>query len=420
MGAARPETAGTANLAATVLERIPRLGPWAFAVLFAAFFFSPYWLVINAVHTLWWSPPGLVTADGINIGRDFNAFYSASMLTLDGEAVSAYDCVANHAAQERVIGAPVTFFPWFYPPVMLLFVAPLALLPYFVAFGVWVLAPLAAAAMAVRRYAGHILASVAFLIFPGTAQSVLAGQNGVLSALIIVGGLVNLERKPVWGGAVLGLLSYKPHIAATVYAALLIGRQWRALGAALCIAFALALASLIAFGWDAWLAFFRETETARSFMEDGKLRWSFMATTFGAARIIGIDVPMAYALQAVVSCAALLSLFAVWRRRDLPLEQRAAVLVTVIPLMTPYVFSYDLPMLAVALIWFGRTAWETGFGRGEALVFAAAWVIAPLGWVFADWSGVLVTPLVIAALLGALLLRIFRGAGETGLRAMAA
>ena len=414
MGAARPETAGTPNLAALVLQRIPQLGPIAFGVLFAAFFFSPYWLVINLVHTLSWEPPALVSSDGINIGRDFNAFYSASMLTLNGEAANAYDHVANSAMQERVIGAPVTFFPWFYPPIMFLFVAPLALMPYFVAFGLWVLAPLAAAALTIRRYAGHVLASAAFLIFPGTAQSVLAGQNGVLSALIVMGGLLNLERKPVLAGAILGLLSYKPHIAATVFAALLIGRYWRALGAAIAVSFALALASVVAFGWEPWFAFLRETETARTFMEDGKLRWSFMATMFGAARIVGIDVTIAYALQTVVTCGALVALFAVWHRREIPLEQRAAVLVTVIPLMTPYVFSYDLPMLGLALLWLGRAAWETGFRRGEAVVFAASWVVAPLGWVIADWSDVLVTPFVIVALLGVLLLRIFRAVEQEG------
>jgi hypothetical protein len=69
-----------------------------------------------------------------------------------------------------------------------------------------------------------MLASAAFVLYPGTVQSALTGQNGLLSALIVAGGFVNLERNPVVGGAILGLLSYKPHIAATVYAALLFGR----------------------------------------------------------------------------------------------------------------------------------------------------------------------------------------------------
>ena len=81
MGAARPETAGKSNPEiAWLLERIFGLGHWRFAVLFTLFFFSPYWLVINLVEILSWHPPGLVSKDGINIGRDFVAFYSAASL----------------------------------------------------------------------------------------------------------------------------------------------------------------------------------------------------------------------------------------------------------------------------------------------------------------------------------------------------
>ena len=401
MSGDRVHPAGTRALVAAVLEGIPRLSPWTFGILFAAFFFTPYWVAINIVYSLW-QPDVLET-------RDFNAFYAASMLTLNGDAADVYDRAANLAMQEQVVGGgEVTFLPWFYPPVMLLFVAPLAFAPLYVAFGLWVVAPLTALALVVRRYTGHVLASAAFVLFPGTVQSALTGQNGVLSALIVAGGFVNLERNPVMGGAILGLLSYKPHIAATVYAALFFGRYWRALGAALLVSVMLALISLVTFGPEAWIGFLRETDTARVFLEEGKLRYSLMATVFGAARNAGISVPIAYALQGVVACAALCVLVVVWRRHDIPLEQRVAVLVTIVPLMTPYAFSYDLVMMGFALVWLGWMAWETGFRRGEPLVLALAWVTAPVGWLIGDWTNVLVTPLVVIALLVVLLRRILR------------
>src|SRR5690349_11251114 len=258
MSGDRVHPAGTRALVAAVLEGIPRLSPWTFGILFAAFFFTPYWVAINIVYSVW-QPDILET-------RDFNAFYAASMLTLNGDAADVYDRAANLAMQERVVGGgEVTFLPWFYPPVMLLFVAPLALVPLYVAFALWVVAPLTALAVVVRRYTGHVLASAAFVLFPGTVQSALTGQNGLLSALIVAGGFINLERNPVVGGAILGLLSYKPHIAATVYAALFFGRYWRALGAALLVSVMLALISLVTFGPEAWIGFLRETDTARAF-----------------------------------------------------------------------------------------------------------------------------------------------------------
>lgn len=411
MGAARPETAGTGNLTAFVLERIRGLGLWSFALLFAALFFSPYWFAINLVHTLWWAPPGLVSADGVNLGRDFVAFFSAASLTLNGEAASAYDHVAIHAAQQHAIGAPVKFFPWFYPPTFQMLIAPLAFLPYLVAFAFWVLTPLAGLLLVVRRYMGHAWASVAMLIFPGTAQSVLAGQNGVLSALIIAGELLNLERRPVLAGAILGTLSYKPHVAAAVYAALLIGRYWRALGTAIAVAAALALVSVVVLGLDPWLAFLRESGVAKTFTENGGLKWTFMATAFAAGRLAGLNVGAAYALQAVVACGALLALYLVWRR-DIPLEQRAAVLVTVIPLISPYGFNYDLAIIGLALLWLARTGFETGLRRSELVVFALAWVIPPMGWVIANSSDVLLTPFALVALLVVLLRRILAGEAQ--------
>ena len=421
MGAARPETAGKSNPEiAWLLERIFGFGHWRFAVLFTLFFFSPYWLVINLIEVLSWHPPGLVTKDGINIGRDFVAFYSAASLTMNGEAASAYDHVAIHAAQGEAIGATVKFFPWFYPPTMLMFIAPLALAHYFVALAIWCVAPLVSLMIVVKRYVGHAWAAAAVLLFPGTVHSLLTGQNGVLSALIIAAGVLNLERRPLLAGAILGALSYKPHVAAAVYAALLIGRYWHALAASIAVALALALLSVALFGTEPWVAFLRETHVAKTFLEGGQLPWEFMATIFGTARLAGLDSNVAYALQAAVTCGALVSLFIVWRRRDIPLEQRAAVLVTAIPLATPYAFSYDLAVIVIALVWLARTGFETGFPRDEIVVFALAWVVPPMGWILADSTGVLLTPVVLVALLAVLMRRILGDARTSALPEQAA
>lgn len=416
MGSAPPETAATGNSeAALLVNRVSAFGPLAFAILFAAFFFSSYWLASNLVRTLWWNPADLVSADGVNVGRDFVAFYSAGSLTLDGEAVQAYDHDAVRVAQRQAIGAPETsqpekFLPWFYPPPMFLFVAPLALMSYLAAYVVWVFVPLVSLGLVVRRYAGSLWASAAILVFPGTGQSVLAGQNGVLSALIIAGGLLNLERRPLLAGAILGLLSYKPHVAAAVYLALLFGSYWRALGAAVAVSLLLAAASLAVFGLEPWLAFLRESHVAKTFIENGQLPWNLMATVFASARLAGLNLQIAYGLQIVVACFALLALFLVWRRGDIPLDARAALLVTVIPLTTPYAYAYDLAVVGIALVWLARSGLEIGLSRLELVVLALAWVTPPVGTALAESTDVLVTPFVLMALLAVLVRRIFSGA----------
>src|ERR1700752_1132021 len=153
MGAARPERADLASPVSLAMERTPTLSPWVFGILFAALFLSPYWLVTSVVHTLWWEGPGWTNADDVNIGRDFVAFYSAADLTLSGNPPGVYDHETIRAAQQSAIGAPLTFyFPWFYPPPMLMLVAPLGFMHYLVAFAVWCLLPLVWLAAFLRRY----------------------------------------------------------------------------------------------------------------------------------------------------------------------------------------------------------------------------------------------------------------------------
>src|SRR5258705_804566 len=103
---------------------------------------------------------------------------------------------------------------------------------------------------------------------------------------------------------------------------------------------------------------------------------------------------MSYALQAAVSFAAYAALFCVWRRGG-PIGPRAAILCAVIPLTTPYAYSYDLVVLLIPLFWLFASALQTGFRRSELAILALVWVIPPAGWLMAQSWHVLLTPLVV-------------------------
>ena len=107
----------------------------------------------------------------------------------------------------------------------------------------------------VRRIAPHHLIIWWALAFPGAFQNFGYGQNGFLSVILLGGGLLLLESNPFLGGLLLGLFSYKPHLAVLVPLALLAGRRWRALAGLLTGALGLALASLWVFGPDIWRVF---------------------------------------------------------------------------------------------------------------------------------------------------------------------
>jgi hypothetical protein len=151
--------------------------------------------------------------------------------------------------------------PWLYPPTFLLLVLPLALLPFYPSLIVWSSATLAGYLFIIRRLAPHNLTVWLALAFPASFQNFIRGQNAFISTMLLGGGLLLLDRYPFAGGFLLGLISYKPQLAILVPIALLAGRHWKALTAAICSAAGMATASLLAFGPDSWLCFFRKMMT---------------------------------------------------------------------------------------------------------------------------------------------------------------
>jgi alpha-1,2-mannosyltransferase len=390
------------SFAAGSLSRLDQVGPARFALLLLLFGASAVWLV-GGLATSWsWHPPGFVNEGGAAIGRDFVAPFAAGRMAIAHSGAGAYDFAQLAAAEQRSLGAPVPFVAWLYPPTFLLAAAPLALLPYLAALALWLLLQLAALALLLRRIAPPMLPAwlciVAGFVFPGTAQSLISGQNGLLSAALIGGGLLTLEREPILAGVLFGALSYKPQVAAAAFAALLIGAHWRTLAAALSTALALAAASVLAFGFEPWAAFLQSLGTARMLLETGQLPLERMVTVFAAARLAGASAATSSLLQAIVSLAALAALAYVWRHRA-PLVWRGSVLVTCIPLTTPYAFDYDLVMLLLPMAFILAAGLGTGFRRGERALLVVLWLSPVAVWLFARWSQLQLMPAILLLLL---------------------
>ncbi len=383
---------------ARVHIELDRLGRWRFALLSLLVCLSLAWVTKGLLNSWWWHPPGFVNQAGANIGRDFVALWTAAGLALGGHPAAGYDSALLHAAEQTTIGAPVDLITWHYPPSFLMLVLPLGMLSYPAAAVLWVVATFVAFALLLQRIAPHPLTSLAALIFPATAQCLISGQNGAFSAGLIAGGLLSLESRPVLSGLCWGLLSYKPQMAMAGFAALVFGRHWRALGVALIVAAALAVASLAIFGSAPWLAFLRSLGEARAFLEAGRVPWDRMATAFASARLAGVGIAGSYALQIAVALTALGALARLWWQRA-PLALAGSTLVLSIPLTTPYAYDYDLVMLLLPLAWLIQEARATGFRLGEPLLLIAAWAMPVAGKFIAEATMLQPTWLVLLVLL---------------------
>ena len=332
------------------------------------------------------------------IGVDFVQYYAASGLALAGDAVGVYDHDTLFAAEDAVIEGDPGRWPWSYPPTFLLVILPFAKLPYLWALGVWLAAGLAALLYVGWRLAPHPLTPLLVLAYPAVGNSLFAGQNGCLSAALLGGGLLALERRPWLAGLLFGLLSYKPQLGLLLPLALIAGGYGRAFAGAALTTLAFAALSLAVFGPGPWQAFIANLGFMREVFEKGYAALENMPTWFAFVRLLGGPHGLAYLLQVAGLLAA--AGFVVWLwRRPLRFELKAAGLLFAIPLTTPYAQFYDLAALALGLLWLCAVARDCGWRPGEQAALSLLWVAPVALWLIAFWLGLQLWPLLLSLLL---------------------
>lgn len=317
---------------------------------------------------------GGVDARGEPVGTDFSNFWSASKLALSGAPASVYDMAAQYAVQKQQFGAQTGFYPFFYPPIYLLFVYPLAILPYLTALAIWLLVTGYAYQAVVRRLGAGAIGLLPVLAFPAVFVTVGHGQNALLTTAILGAAALDLDRRPIRAGVLLGCLVFKPHLAVVAPLALLAAGRWRALAAAAATAAALGALSLAAFGIDAWKAFVASAPAAKAVLDDKMMSAEKLQSVFGAIRVLGGGADLAYAAQVAAALGVLATLL--WlARRSLPGEALGALVATAAALTSPYFLDYDLALLAIPLAWAAAQGLKSGFLPWEKAVLAFAFIL---------------------------------------------
>jgi hypothetical protein len=348
--------------------------------------------VINAVFfptaffAHWW----IFDEKGLGIPTDFVNVWSAGKLVLDGHAALAYDWDIQKQVQVAVLGQGYQGnFAWHYPPPFLFVASLLAHFPYAVAFIGWAAASLVPYLAVMRGIVGRPFGLLLALAFPVVLTNTLVGQNGFLTASLIGGTLYLMPARPVLSGICLGLLSYKPQYGLLFPLVLIAASQWTVFFTAGAVAVAMALASWLAFGTESWQAFFHWMPMfSQAFLTEGRAPWGKMQSIFAVVRYFGGTEPLGWLFQWIMSATVAVVLTLVWRSRiSYPLK--AAALASGTLLITPYLFLYDLMVLAIAMAFMVRIGLRRGFERYElpALGLAAALLMfyplvgAPTGFV---------------------------------------
>jgi hypothetical protein len=340
--------------------------PWLTAarVRRLAVVFAVFAVLLWAADGIRHAGPGLVSADGDQLGRDFINYWAGAHLAADGHAAQVYD-LDRFAAFERSQTAPNAHLKWYaYPPVTLLLTLPLAPTGFVAGLLLWLGAGGLLVAALLKRDLGWRWSLVAAFTAPAALMNAVSGQNGAYSAALLAGGILALERRPWLAGLLFGALCFKPHLALLLPVALIAGGYWRTLLAAALSALALTGASFAAFGADTWSGFLHNAPINVHVLEHGLGFWERMPTPFAAVRLAGGSNALAYAVQGASALAAAVITARVWRSAA-PMRVRGAVLVLAGFAATPYAWDYDLVASLFAAAWLAAEARRTGFAPYE-------------------------------------------------------
>jgi len=314
------------------------------------------WLWIGLATSAWLADLLQQTREGLSnglgrpFGDDFVNYWSGAFLAFQGRVAEIYDFAAFHAFEQSITAQSIQYYHYSYPPVLPLLTLPLAFIPYVPALFVWLGATWYAFYRALKL-TGHAGALLRSLAVPALFINAVGGQNGAMTAALLGGGLLLVDRRPVVAGILFGVMIYKPHLAVMLPAALLAGRRWLVVFVTGATAALLVVTSVAVYGVDAWLRYRLSIDVLRAVvLEDGTGVSHRMVSIFVFARHFGAGAAMSYAFQAVGALVAAVFIARAWWR-DQPAHIRNAVLLIGTCLATPYLQDYDLVFGAFVVVW---------------------------------------------------------------------
>jgi hypothetical protein len=362
---------------------------------------------IPRLYAAWAGGAGIFDSAGEPFGADYVNIRTTARMALDGRVAELFDAIGFHAAQEAMLGRPFQDHNWSYPPHFVPWILVFGLAPYLWGFILWMGTTFGAYLAAIlpgRPQKASLF--LALLLAPSTYVNLAGGQNGFLTAALMLGALRLLERHPIWAGVLFGLLTVKPQLGILVPVALIAAGAWRAIFSAVVTTAVTIAASIGLYGTEPWIAYVRDTSRVQAaVLEYGTGVFTLMMPTpFMAARIMDWGIGIGYALNAAIALGAAVVVGWAYRGKWGSADLRAAILLTATLLASPYAFNYDMTALSAMLLCVMAGLSNTAYRQGELLVFIATWSL-PMMVLTLNGAGIPLGPIVLAAMLAYLVLR---------------
>lgn len=299
----------------------------------------------------------------VAIGIDFHTYLAASVVGLHQGWAHIYDQALVGAAQQQLVPSQVSQ-PFLSSPPVAWLAAPLTLLPYPVAFGIWAVLTFLSFAVALV-WAGASTGTVRWIGVVGALtpwwvmHAVNLGQVvPLVAAGVVVGWRLLRDRKDIAAGVALSLILLKPNTAVLVPVALLAAQRYRAFASWLAVGGLVALIAFVLLGTEGLSAYINQLRAPLPSGADS-------LTIYGA---VGATGAAALALRVLIAGAVLVTAF---RLREIPgLVVPTAIVGSL--LVSPYLHASDLCLLAAAA-WM---AWEERHSLAWRVALAVGWVLA--------------------------------------------
>ncbi|MEX6632811.1 glycosyltransferase family 87 protein [Hyphococcus lacteus] len=319
-----------------------------------------------------------VTPSGTPVGGDFVAFWTAAKAMVAGESAAIYDPTIFHGWLDKV-GPPQDQWglSWQYPPTYFFAIGFLALLPYGLGYAIWTGGSFALFAGAARKSGVSHWPLLFVLISPVAFQAAITGQNGFLTATLLLGATCAPDKRPILAGVCAALLTMKPQLGILLPFAYMAGGHWRALFAASIGSLSLAIGSILIFGISPWIAFFDSIINASASVSSGEMPLFKMPTVYAFFALLGVPKIVAVGVYAVGAIAATTATITTWRTHESQALKMAVVCCGAF-FVTPYAYYYELIIVAVPLALLTLSAQQKGWYRFDHILLAGAFLLPML------------------------------------------
>ena len=291
---------------------------------------------------------------------DFISFWAAGKLFLAGNGLGAFDLPTLTAAGDFPPEQVGSFF-WHYPPAVMILSAPLALMPFWAAWNIFVLVSLLCLYLAVRGPAAELPGGWRMMLAaPVVLVGCLAiGQTSVFWTAGLMAALWAMRQERTrWAGFWIALLTLKPQLGILIPVALLAAGQWRVILWATLFTVAIAVVSTLPFGLAYWEHFAADIRGTLGRMSEGFVLPPFVSF-YGFLRIFGAEHGTGIAAQGAMSLALAAAILWIWSRPAVSFDLKCAALCAAIPLASPYAYYYEMVLTLAAALFLARD----GFGQ---------------------------------------------------------